>query len=156
MQVDWTPRNSFYFFNQFLQFLTFLEESISLLEKVWELEEVTGGPWSYLVEHQPPQITTPHSRGSRRLQHSKLFSFLGVFCTSLPNQIQHTWVKFQLQICKYHWARIIFVDKGLDSKLQRYGPCKKSSKKPKTSHSNRSGHIKGDVMQNHEQKKKSK
>jgi hypothetical protein len=28
-------------------------------------------------------------------------------------------------------------------------------KKSKTSHSNRSGHIEGDVMQNHEQKQKS-
>jgi hypothetical protein len=29
-------------------------------------------------------------------------------------------------------------------------------KKPKTSHSDRSGHIEGDIMQNHEQKKKVK
>jgi hypothetical protein len=59
-------------------------------------------------------------------------------------------------ICKYEWARIIFVDGGLDSKLQHYGPCKNSWKKSKTSHSDRSGHIEGDVMQNHEQKKKVK
>jgi hypothetical protein len=58
-------------------------------------------------------------------------------------------------MCKYERARIIFVDGGLDSKLQHYGPCKNSLKKSKTSHSHRSGHIEGDVMQNHEQKKKS-
>ena len=36
-------------------------------KKVWELEEVIVGSWSYLVEHQPPKITAPHSMGSRRL-----------------------------------------------------------------------------------------
>jgi hypothetical protein len=83
-----------------------------------------------------------------------LFNFFWVFCTSLPNQVEHTCLKFQLQICKYEWARIIFVDGGLDSKLQHYGPCKNSWKKSKTSHSDRSGHIEGNVMQNHEQKEK--
>jgi hypothetical protein len=85
-----------------------------------------------------------------------LFSFFWVFCTSLPNQIEHTCLKFQLQICKYEWARIIFVDGDLDSKLQHYGPYKNSWKKQKTSHSNCSDHIEGDVMQNHEQKQKVK
>jgi hypothetical protein len=51
-------------------------------------------------------------------------------------------------------ARIIFVDWGLDSKLQHYGPCKNSWKKSKASHLDRIGHIEGDVMQNHEQKKR--
>jgi hypothetical protein len=37
------PSNSFCFFDQFLQFLTYLEESISLPKKLWELEEVTVG-----------------------------------------------------------------------------------------------------------------
>jgi hypothetical protein len=59
--------NSFCFYDQFLQFLTYLEESISLPKKVWELEEVTLGSWSYLVEHQPPKTTAPHSMGSRKL-----------------------------------------------------------------------------------------
>jgi hypothetical protein len=45
---------------------------------------------------------------------------------------------------------------GLDSKLQHCGPCKISWKKSKTSNSDCSGHIEGDVMQNHEQKKKVK
>jgi hypothetical protein len=36
-------------------------------KKVRELEEVTVGSWSYLVEHQPPKITAPHSMGFRRL-----------------------------------------------------------------------------------------
>jgi hypothetical protein len=62
-----TPKIPSVFFYQFLQFLTYLEESISLPKKVWELEEVTIGSWSYLVEHQPPKITAPHSMGSRRL-----------------------------------------------------------------------------------------
>jgi hypothetical protein len=39
-----------------------------------------------------------------------VFSFFWVFCTSLPNQVEHTCLKFQLQICKYEWARIILVD----------------------------------------------
>jgi hypothetical protein len=66
-----------------------------------------------------------------------------------------TGLKFQLQICKYEWARIIFVDGGLDSKLQHYGPYKNSRKKSKTSHSYCSSHSEGNIMQNHEQKKKS-
>jgi hypothetical protein len=37
-----------------------------------------------------------------------------------------------------------------------FGPCKNSWKISKASHSYRSGHIEGDVMQNHEQKKKVK
>jgi hypothetical protein len=41
---------------------------------------------------------------------------------------------------------LFFVDGGLDSKLQHYGPCKNSGKKLKNSHSDRSGHIEGDVM----------
>jgi hypothetical protein len=61
------PLNSFCFFDKFLQFMTYLEESISLPKKVWELEEVTVGSSSYLVEYQPPKITAPHSIGSRRL-----------------------------------------------------------------------------------------
>jgi hypothetical protein len=36
-------------------------------KEVWELEEVTLGSWSYLVENQPPKITSPHSMVSRRL-----------------------------------------------------------------------------------------
>jgi hypothetical protein len=44
---------------------------------------------------------------------------------------------------------------GLDSKLQHCGPCKISFKKSKTSHLDHSGHIEGDIMQNHEQQKKS-
>jgi hypothetical protein len=81
-----------------------------------------------------------------------VFSFSWVFCSSLPNQVEHTCLKLQLQICKYEWVRIIFVDRGLDSKLQHYGPYKNSRKKSKTSHSDRSDHIEGDVMWNHEQK----
>jgi hypothetical protein len=84
------------------------------------------------------------------------FFFFGVFCTSLPNQVKHTCLKFQLHSCKYEWARIIFVDKGLDSKLQHYGPCKNSWKKSKTSHSDCSGHNEDDIMKNHEQKKSEK
>jgi hypothetical protein len=85
-----------------------------------------------------------------------VFSFLWVFCTSFPNQVEHTWLKLLLQICKYKWARIIFVDGGLDSKLQHYGPYKISWKKSKTSLLDPSGHIEGDIMQNHGQKKKVK
>jgi hypothetical protein len=42
----------------------------------------------------------------------------------------------------------------LDSKLQHYRPCKISRKKSKSLHSNRSGHIEDDIMQNNEQTKK--
>jgi hypothetical protein len=44
-----------------------LEQSISLPKKVWKLKEAIVGSWSYLVKHQPPKITAPHSMGSRRL-----------------------------------------------------------------------------------------
>jgi hypothetical protein len=39
--IHLNPKNSFCFFDQFLQFLTYLEEFISLPKKKWELEEVT-------------------------------------------------------------------------------------------------------------------
>jgi hypothetical protein len=83
-----------------------------------------------------------------------LFSFFWVFRTSLPNQVEHTWLKSQFQICNCEWARILFVDKGLDSKLQHYGPCKISWQKSKTSCLDHSSHIESDIMQNHEGKKK--
>jgi hypothetical protein len=51
---------------------------------------------------------------------------------------------------------VLVYDKGLDSKLQHYGPCKNSWKKSKTSHLNRIGHIEGDIMHNLEPKKKRK
>jgi hypothetical protein len=31
----------------------------------------------------------------------RVFSFLGIFCTSLPNQVEHTWLKSQLCICNH-------------------------------------------------------
>ena len=80
--------------------------------------------------------------------------FFWVFCNSLPNQVEHTWLKLQLYICNYEWARVLFVYKGLNSKLQHCGPCKISWKISKTSHSNHNGHIEGDIMQNHAQKTK--
>jgi hypothetical protein len=81
------------------------------------------------------------------------FSFFWVFCNSLPNQVQHTWLKSHLYICNYECTKILFVDEGLDSKLQQSEPYKISLKKLKTSHLDCSGHIEGDIMQNHEQKK---
>jgi hypothetical protein len=36
-------------------------------KKVWELEEVTVGPWSYLDVDQLQKIAAPHSVGTRRL-----------------------------------------------------------------------------------------
>jgi hypothetical protein len=59
-----------------------------------------------------------------------------------------------LQICKYEWVGILFVDKGLDSKLQHCGTCKNSWKKSETSHSNQGGYIEGNIIENHEQKAK--
>jgi hypothetical protein len=47
-----------------------------------------------------------------------------------------------------------FASRGSHSKLQHCGPYKIPLKKPKTSHSDHSGHIEDDIMQNHEQKKK--
>ena len=83
-----------------------------------------------------------------------VFFYFWVFCTSLSNQVKHICLKFQLQIYKYEWTRIIFVNGDLDSKLQHYGPYKNSWKQSKTSHSYCSGYIEGNIMQNHEQKKK--
>ena len=28
-----------------------------------------------------------------------VFSFFGIFCTLLPNQVEHIWLKLQFQIC---------------------------------------------------------
>jgi hypothetical protein len=81
-----------------------------------------------------------------------VFTFFWVFCTSLGNQVEQIWLKSQL-ICNYKWAKIIFVDKGLDSKLQHCGPCKIPWKKIKTSHSDHSGHFEDGIMQNQEENK---
>jgi hypothetical protein len=90
-----------------------------------------------------------------KLMKIRWFSLLfWVFCTSLPNHVEHTWFKSQLHICNYEWARIHFVDEGVDLKLQHCRPCKISCKKLKTLHLDCNGHIEGDIMQNHEQKEK--
>jgi hypothetical protein len=89
-----------------------------------------------------------------KIRWSSLFSW--VFCALLLNQVEHTWLKSQLHICDYEWIKILFDDGALDSKLQHCGPYKISLKNSKTSHLDCSGHIEGDVMQNHEQKKKVK
>jgi hypothetical protein len=71
--------------------------------------------------------------------------FFGVFCTSLSNQVEHTWLISQFHVCNYEWVKILFVDVNLDSKLQHCGPCETSWKKSKTSHVYHSGHIEGDI-----------
>jgi hypothetical protein len=80
--------------------------------------------------------------------------FFWVFCTSLPNQVEHTWLKSELHICNHEWARFYLVDEGINSKPQYCGPCKISWKKSKNSHLDCNGHIEGDTIQNHEQKRK--
>jgi hypothetical protein len=75
-----------------------------------------------------------------------VFSFFWVFCTSLPNQVEHTCLKFQFQICKYECARIIFVDGVLTPNFNTMDLVKIVEKKSETSHSDRIGHVKGDVM----------
>jgi hypothetical protein len=50
-----------------------------------------------------------------------VFSFFLVFFTLLPNQVEYTWLKSQLHVCNYELAKILFVDRGLDSKLQHCG-----------------------------------
>jgi hypothetical protein len=75
-----------------------------------------------------------------------VFSFFGCFAPHFPNQVEHILLKFQLHRCNYEQAKILFVDGGLDSKLQHYEPCKISWKKSKTSHLECSHHIEGDIM----------
>jgi hypothetical protein len=89
------------------------------------------------INLQKWQLLIPWDLGDYNIQTSKFFFWvffsvnfftpklmkIWVFCTSFPNQVEHTCLKVQLQIYKYEWARIIFVDGGLDSKLQHYGPC---------------------------------
>jgi hypothetical protein len=62
-------------------------------------------------------------------------------------------VQIQFHICNYEWAKILFVDTGLGSRLQHSRPYKISQKKWKSSHLNCNGHIEGDIMQNHEKTK---
>jgi hypothetical protein len=52
-----------------------------------------------------------------------VFSFFWVFYTSLLNEVEHTWLKFQLHICNSE-LNYFFVNEGLYSKLKYYGPCK--------------------------------
>jgi hypothetical protein len=74
---------------------------------------------------------------------------MSYFCTSLPNQIEHTWLKSQVYVCKHEWPRILFVDGVLTKNSKNHGSCKISWKKPKTSHSNHVDHtkdIEDDIM----------
>jgi hypothetical protein len=57
--------------------------------------------------------------------------FFGSFAYHFQIKFEHTWLKSQLHICNYEWAKNIFVDGGLKSKLQHFGPCKISWKKSK-------------------------
>ena len=67
------------------------------------------------------------------------------------------WIKLSTHgsnIYKYEWAKILFVDEGLDSKLQHSGPCKTLlQKKLKTSHLDCSSHIEYEIMHNPKKEK---
>jgi hypothetical protein len=89
-----------------------------------------------------------------KIRWSSLFS--GSFAPHFQIKVEHTGLKFQLQICNYEWAKILFVEGGLDSKLRHWGPCKLSWKNSKTSHLDCTGHNEGDIMQNHVQQEKVK
>jgi hypothetical protein len=56
-------------------------------------------------------------------------------------------------IFRWYLHRIFLLEGSLYSKLQHYGSCKKNSKNSKASHSNCSGYIEDDILQNHEKKK---
>jgi hypothetical protein len=84
-----------------------------------------------------------------------VFSFFGVFCTSLLNQVEHTWLKSQFHICNYGELEFFLLTRILTQNLNIVDLVKFLEKK-KTSHSDRSGYIEGDIMQNHELKKKGK
>jgi hypothetical protein len=83
-----------------------------------------------------------------------VLSFSWVFCTSLPNQVEHTWLKSQLYVWNYEWAWIIFVDGVLTQNFNIVDLVKFLERNKKTSHLDRNSHIEGDIMQNHVQKKK--
>jgi hypothetical protein len=83
-----------------------------------------------------------------------VFSSFWVFCTSLPNQVEHTWLKSQLHIRSYEWAKILFVDGVLTQNFNIVDIVKFLRKISKTSHLDCSGRIEGDIMQNHEKNNK--
>jgi hypothetical protein len=99
------------------------------------------------------QLLSPWDLGDYNIQTSKFFFFGVIFTMNFftPKLMKIRW-SF-LFWGSFAWAKILFVDGGLESKLQHYGPCKISWKKSKTSHSDYSSHIEGDIIQNHEQKK---
>jgi hypothetical protein len=82
-----------------------------------------------------------------------VFSFVWVFWTSRPNHVEHTWLKSQLHLCTIEWNNIFFVDGVLTQNFNTMDLVKFLENKSKTSHLDCSGHIEGDIMQNHEQKK---
>jgi hypothetical protein len=156
-----------------------MEKSISPQIKGWEIEGEFEGSWSYLFLDQPQkiQLLILLNLGDYNIQTSKipflgcsllwncyskinanymLFSLFSVFCTSVPNTIEHTWLKSSVCNCIYEWGKIIFVFKGLDSELEHCGPCKIFWKKLKTSRLDCSSDVEGDIVQNHEQKGKVK
>jgi hypothetical protein len=71
-----------------------LKKSISLSKKVWELEELTIGSWSYLlnINLQKLQLLIPWDLGDYNIQTSKLF-LLGVLCVNFfsPNLMKIRW-----------------------------------------------------------------
>jgi hypothetical protein len=82
--------------------------------------------------------------------------FFGSFAHNFQIKLSIHASNFNSRFVSMSELELFLLTGGLDSKLQHYGPCKNSWKKSKTSYSDRSGHIEGDVMQSHEQKKKVK
>jgi hypothetical protein len=66
-----------------------------------------------------------------------VFSFLGVFCNSLPNQVEHTWLKLMSEL-EFFWLIGVLT--------QNFNTMDLANR----------GHIEDNIMQNHGQKKSEK
>jgi hypothetical protein len=129
-----------------------------------------------LINLKKLQLLIPWELGDYNIQTSKFFYFWVFFSVNFftPKLMKIRWsllfigsfaphfqIKLSIHASNFNSIfvsmselELFLLTGGLDSKLQHYGPYKNSRKNSKTSHSNRSGHIEGDVMQNHEKKKK--
>jgi hypothetical protein len=95
--------------------------------------------------HEPE--TPPYALKSKNICH---------FLIGLELSTQGCKANFNSRFVSMSELELFLLMGVLDSKLQHYGPCKNSWKKSQTSHSDRSGLIEGDIIQNHEQKRKVK
>jgi hypothetical protein len=84
------------------------------------MQSGTNQPNSILVKKDQPaqsfsflDVSYYELLSSEINENQMVFSFFWVFCASLLNQVEHTWLKSLLYICNYERTKILFVEEIL-------------------------------------------